>query len=87
MDNNRTINFHIYRYHLLPIDNKSKQIELFNDEVLTYDELKEKKNEFFQMVLNEVANSKNNSHPLKLEHTEEDYFLFKIAHMVKFQSD
>lgn len=76
---NKTINFHLYRYHLLPIDNKSKQIELFNEEVLTYDELKEKKNDFFREVLNEVASSKNNSHPLKLEHTESDYFLFKIA--------
>lgn len=77
---NKLINFHIYRYHLLPIDTKNKQIELFEkDKKYKFSEIKEKKNEFFSQILETLVNSKYNSNPLKLEHQEDNYFLFKLA--------
>lgn len=77
---NKLINFHIYRYHLLPIDTKNKQIDLFEkDKKYTIQEIKEKKNEFFGKTLETLVNSKSNNHPLKMEHHEDDYFLFKLA--------
>jgi len=76
----KLVTFHIYRYHLLPTDSKGKQVELFaKDELLTIDEIKERKNEFFQKVLDELVSSKSNNHPLKLEHNENGTYLFKIA--------
>ena len=75
----KTINFHIYRYHLLPIDTNNKQIDLFKNETLTFDEIKERKNEFFTKTLDNLVSSKNNNHPLKLEHTEDGFYLFKLA--------
>ena len=80
MENNKIINFHLYRYHLLPIDNKNKQLQLFSvEETLTYEQIKQRKNEFFDYVLKSICNVKENTHPLKLEHNEETYFIFKIA--------
>jgi len=76
---NKLINFHIYRYHLLPLDSKSKQIELFENKSLNYEEIKAKKNEFFGKTLNNLILSKNNNYPLKLEHSQNGYYLFKIA--------
>ena len=77
---NRLINFHIYRYHLLPIDTKNKQIDLFEkDKKYTFQEIKEKKNDFFSQTLETLVSSKNNNHPLKLESNEESFFLFKLA--------
>ena len=64
---NKLINFHIYRYHLLPLDSKSKQIELFENKSLSYEEIKAKKNEFFGKTLDNLIKSKNNNYPLKLE--------------------
>lgn len=76
----KLINFHIYRYHLLPIDSKNKQINLFEqDKKYTIKEIREKKNLFFSEVLKTLVNSKYNNHPLKLEHQEDNYFLFKLA--------
>lgn len=76
---NKLINFHIYRYHLLPLDSKSKQIELFKNKSLSYEEIKAKKNEFFGNTLDNLIKSKNNNHPLKLEHSQNGFYLFKIA--------
>lgn len=76
---NKTINFHIYRYHLLPIDTNNKQIDLFKNETFTFDEIKERKNEFFTKTLDNLIESKNNNNPLKLEHTEDGFYLFKLA--------
>lgn len=76
---NKIINFHIYRYHLLPIDSETKQIDLFKEEELSVDEIRNKKNEFFNNVLDSLTSSKNNIHPLKLEHTEDGFYLFKLA--------
>jgi len=75
----KTINFHIYRYHLLPIDTNNKQIDLFKKETLTFEEIKERKNEFFTKTLGNLIDSKNNYHPLKLEHNEDGFYLFKLA--------
>ncbi|MCZ2474731.1 hypothetical protein G9H61_04700 [Aquirufa ecclesiirivi] len=75
----KKINFHIYRYHLLPINKETKQLDAFPPKKLTYEELKDKKNSFFDEILNTLVDNKLNSHPLKLEHSESEYFLFKIA--------
>lgn len=75
----KVINFHIYRYHLLPIDTHNKQIDLFKSESLTFDEIKKRKNEFFTKLLDNLIDSKSNHHPLKLEHSEDNFYLFKLA--------
>lgn len=75
----KLINFYIYRYHLLPIESASRQIQLFEDKKFTIDEIKKRKNNFFGEVLNSLVDSKNNKYPLKLEHNEEDHYLFKLA--------
>lgn len=75
----KLINFHIYRYHLLPLDTKDKQIDLFKDKTLNFNEIKKRKNEFFKGLLDNLIKSKNNKYPLKLEHYEEEKYLFKIA--------
>jgi hypothetical protein len=75
----KLINFHIYRYHLLPLDTKYKQIDLFVDKTLTFNEIKKRKNEFFKGLLDNLIKSKSNKYPLKLEHSEEEKYLFKIA--------
>jgi hypothetical protein len=75
----KLINFHIYRYHLLPLDTKYKQIDLFEDKTLTFNEIKKRKNEFFKGLLDNLIKSKSNKYPLKLEHSEEEKYLFKIA--------
>jgi hypothetical protein len=76
---NKLINFHIYRYHLLPIDTKNKQIDLFENKNLSYDEIKEKKNDFFTNLLDNLTTTKSNSYPLKLEHSVNGNYLFKLA--------
>lgn len=75
----KIINFHIYRYHLLPIVTANRQIDLFEDKKFTIAEIKQRKNEFFGKVLEKLVESKSNNHPLKLEHSEDDYYLFKLA--------
>ena len=75
----KLINFHIYRYHLLPIETANRQIDLFENKKFTIEEIKLKKNEFFGKVLDSLVESKNNNHPLKLEHSEDDSYLFKLA--------
>ncbi|MFZ4056984.1 MAG: hypothetical protein ACOYKE_02545 [Ferruginibacter sp.] len=76
---NKIINFHIYRYHLLPIDKTIKQLEVFPQKTYTHEQLKKSKNKFFSNILNSLVGNKNNQYPLKLEHTEKNYYLFKIA--------
>lgn len=77
----KRIHFQQFRYHLLPITNNSNQVKLFNDKVMTIEELKEAKNDFFMnalLHLDHDARSKGN--PCKLiDHNDKDYFLFKIA--------
>ena len=76
---NKKINFHIYRYHLLPLTRRDNQIELFPEKKLTYEEIKAKKNDFFKDVLGDLNESKLNSNPLKLHHQEDTFYLFKLA--------
>lgn len=76
---NKLINFQIYRYHLLPIDKSIKQLEAFPKKTYTYEQLKKNKNKFFAEILDKLVDNKANSHPLKLEHSEKNYYLFKIA--------
>lgn len=76
---NKIINFQIYRYHLLPIDKSIKQLEAFPQKTYSYEELRKNKNTFFAEILNKLVDNKGNSHPLKLEHSEGNYYLFKIA--------
>jgi len=77
---NKIIKFNIFRYHLLPIDNKSiKPLELFPQKEYTYEELKESKNEFLERILINLEKSPSNPNPLKLEDKDEDFYLFKIA--------
>lgn len=76
---NKLINFHIYRYHLLPLDTKHKQTDLFKDDKLSLIQIKKRKNEFFKSLLDNLTKSKTAKHPLKLEHFENEKYLFKIA--------
>lgn len=64
---------------MLPLDTKNKQIDLFQDKTLTFSEIKKSKNEFFKGLLDNLIKSKSNKYPLKLEHYEEEKYLFKIA--------
>lgn len=76
---NKVVNFHVYRFHLLPIDKTVRQLKAFTEKEYTYEELIEKKNDFFTNILDKLVDSKSNTHPLKLEHSENGYYLFKIA--------
>lgn len=75
----KKINFQVYRYHLLPIDKSTRQVEAFPEKTYTHEQLKENKNKFFAEILDNLVDNKNKSHPLKLEHSEKGYYLFKIA--------
>lgn len=75
----KLINFYIYRYHLLPIERVNTQTNLFETEKYSYQEIKERKNEFFAKVLDGLVESNHNKYPLKLEHSDSDYYLFKLA--------
>ncbi|MGJ5643227.1 hypothetical protein [Formosa sp. S-31] len=76
---NKLINFHIFRYHLLPLSKKNKQFEMFENSDLSFEEIKERKNEFFRNILDELTSIENKHHPLKLEHNEDDKYIFKMA--------
>ncbi len=76
---NKILHFQIFRFHLLPIENVIPQGELFPEKKLPIEELKKKKNEFFTNVLNELDKNKKNGNPIKLEHSEDEVYLFKIA--------
>lgn len=80
---NKIINFQIYRYHLLPIDKSDKQLEAFPRKTYTYEELKENKNKFFAQLLEKLVDNRSNTNPLKLEHSDRNYYLFKIAQKKK----
>lgn len=75
----KILNFHIFRYHLNPISNKNQQIQLFANEERTPEELKEKKNLYFNEILQELNFYKDDRNPLKLEHFENGYYLIKLA--------
>lgn len=76
---NKTLNFQIFRYHLNPISNYSQQTNLFPNENKSHEELKRKKNEFFDEILNGTNLYENKSNPLKLVHSEDGFYLIKLA--------
>lgn len=75
----KVIRFYLYRYHLLPLESNTNQISLFNDESLSIEELKTRKNEFFNEILDSLDRNNLQKNPLRLEHSEENFFLFKLA--------
>ena len=71
----KSIVFEIYRFHLLPIT--TNQISLFEKE-MSYDELVQKKNSFFNEIVQDLQNRKEDF-PIELYSTEENSYLFRLA--------
>lgn len=71
----KTINFEIYRFHLLPIT--TNQTSLFEKE-MTYEELVEKKNKFFDDIVQDLQNQ-TQDFPIELYSTEDKSYLFRLA--------
>lgn len=74
----RTLKFQVFRYHLLPLSTGEVQLSLFPNKTYSPKEIREKKNIFFSEVLNDLG-SHIGSNPLKIEHSEGDYYLIKLA--------
>ncbi|MBC7523028.1 MAG: hypothetical protein H7239_01100 [Flavobacterium sp.] len=72
----RTVIFEIYRFHLLPIT--TNQISLFENEIMTYNELVEKKNQFFDEIVQNLQNN-NQDLPIELYSSEGNSYLFRLA--------
>lgn len=72
----RTIVFELYRFHLLPIT--TNQISLFDDEIMTYEELVERKNSFFEEIVQNLQNNNQDS-PIELYSSEGNSYLFRLA--------
>lgn len=75
----KTVNFHIYRYHLNPLETNTNQLELFDGTKISKKEIKERKNEFFQKVINDRLSIGTPSNPMTLFDQDNDFFLLKIA--------
>lgn len=75
---NKQITFYQYRYHLIPLTNDTRQLELFPQKYKSVEELKQNKNSYFANVLNRL-NEINSSNPLRLYDREDEYYLLKIA--------
>lgn len=75
----KTLNFHIFRYHLLPLTTDLSQTKLFENDEMSIEEIKERKNEFLDKVLHDLDYYKNKKNPLKVEHNEDNYFFIKLA--------
>jgi hypothetical protein len=71
----KTIIFEIYRFHLLPIT--TNQISLFEKD-MTYEELVEKKNSFFDEIVQDLQN-RTQDFPIELYSTEDKSYLFRLA--------
>lgn len=80
---NKIINFHIYRYHLNPLESNETQLELFNGNKLSTKQIKENKNIFFEKVLTENLKIGTASNPMTLHDHSGDFFLLKIANPKK----
>lgn len=76
---NRTLNFHLYRFHLLPLSSDESQVNLFPEEKLTKAELKKNKNRFFREVLDNLESKSSDKYPIALHDNEDEYYVFKIA--------
>lgn len=71
----KTIVFDLYRFHLLPIT--TNQVSLF-EEKMTYEELVEKKNTFFDTIVQDFQN-KPQDLPVELYSYEDKTYLFRLA--------
>ena len=71
----KTIVFEIYRFHLLPIT--MSQFSLF-DEMITYEELVERKNQFFDDIVHDLQN-RTQDFPIELYSVEDKSYLFRLA--------
>lgn len=75
----KIISFEIYRFHLLPIT--TNQISLF-ERGMTYEELVEKKNAFFDEIVQDLQN-RTQDFPIELYSTEGKSYLFRLANPKK----
>lgn len=76
------LNFHLYRFHLLPLKTNIQAYNEYFDEKLTSEELKIKKNEIFKEVLLKLnTTTDKNKNPIQIyDKTDNDEcFLYKIA--------
>jgi|SRR5690554_502566 len=73
------LNFHIYRYHLLPISQDTVQTSLFPKQTFTQKEIIERKNEFFKISLVNISENKKIRTPMIIHWQDEDYFVLKVA--------
>lgn len=71
----KTINFSVYRYHLLPIS--TNQVSLFDREY-TYEELVEKKSMIFDNIIKDLQNH-TNDFPIELYSNDGHSYLFRLA--------
>lgn len=78
----KILNFHLYRFHLLPLKTNTQAYNEYFDEKLTLEELKIKKNEIFKEVLLKLnTTTDKNKNPIQIyDKTDNDEcFLYKIA--------
>lgn len=77
----RIIKFKLYRYHLLPIEPQNNQFDAFPKN-LDIEEIKKTKNKVLSRLLNSLQ-IQIRQNPIRLEHVDGDYYLFKIANKKK----
>ncbi|WP_303848852.1 hypothetical protein [Apibacter mensalis] len=78
----KILNFHLYRFHLLPLKTNTQAYNEHFDEKLTLEELKNKKNEIFKEILLKLnTTTDKNKNPIQIyDKTDNDEcFLYKIA--------
>ncbi|MBX9449815.1 MAG: hypothetical protein KL787_08890 [Taibaiella sp.] len=74
----KIIRFHIFRYHLLPLESHASQGDLFQERV-SPDDARKNKNIYFRSVIDNLITNNPTKFPLQLQDKENDYFLFKLA--------
>lgn len=79
----KRINFHIYRYHLNPIESNTTQLNLFDGNKMSKQEIKEKKNDFLYNIITDKLSVGTASNPMTLVDNDGNYFLLKIANRKK----
>lgn len=73
----KKITFSEFRYHLLPLE--TIQVSLEFTPKLSYEELKDKKNELFKQILDHLHEDKTDKNLFKLIDSSEDVYLFKVS--------
>ena len=74
----KTITFSEYRYHLLPLETEQTALELHGPKP-SFDELKEKKNEIFEEIINSLKDTKREKNLFKLIDSTDNIYLFKVS--------